>query len=133
MDQPNLSSNGSHNLSPARNVKIGFFHFGSGLADIIATGIWNRIMISDLGFSATPIGLLVSLRYFLAPLGVWAGRMSDRHAIGGYRRLFWIWSGRALMAISLALLGLSTAHIARGNEPTFGVWAAITSALLMFS
>src|SRR5215207_4802953 len=116
MDQPNLSSNGSHNLSPARNVKIGFFHFGSGLADIIATGIWNRVMISDLGFAAAPIGLLVALRYFLAPLGVWAGRMSDRHAVGGYRRLSWVWLGRAMMVLSLIALGLTTAGLARGTQ-----------------
>lgn len=121
------------NLPVGRNLKIGLFHLGSGMADVMATGVWNRIMISDLGFSATPIGLLVSLRYFLAPLGVWAGRMSDRHAVGGYRRLFWIWLGRALMTLSLVMLGLSTAHLARGAEATLTVWAAITAALLLFS
>jgi BCD family chlorophyll transporter-like MFS transporter len=103
------------------------------MADVMATGIWNRIMISDLGFSATPIGLLVSLRYFLAPLGVWAGRMSDRHAIGGYRRLFWIWSGRAMMVMSLLMLGISTANLARGAEAIPLVWLVITAALLLFS
>lgn len=121
------------NLSMGRNLKISLFHLGSGMADVMATGIWNRIMISDLGFSATPIGLLVSLRYFLAPLGVWAGRMSDRHAIGGYRRLFWIWSGRAMMVISLLMLGISTANLARGAEATPIVWLTITVALLLFS
>jgi MFS transporter, BCD family, chlorophyll transporter len=121
------------NLPIGRNLKIGLFHLGSGMADVMATGIWNRIMISDLGFSATPIGLLVSLRYFLAPLGVWAGRMSDRYAVGGYRRLFWIWMGRALMVLSLIMLGLSTAHIARGAAVGFETWAVLTIALLMFS
>lgn len=128
-----MSEQQSQNLPVGRNLKIGLFHLGSGMADVMTTGIWNRIMISDLGFSATPIGLLVSLRYFLAPLGVWAGRMSDRHAVGGYRRLFWIWLGRALMVLSLLMLGFSTAHLARGAEATFSVWAAITGALLLFS
>src|SRR5688572_2501058 len=121
------------NLSPARNVKIGFFHFGSGLADIIATGIWNRVMISDLGFAAAPIGLLVALRYFLAPLGVWAGRMSDRHAVLGYRRLFWVWSGRLMMVISIIMLGLVTADLARGVPADALRWATIIVSLLMFS
>lgn len=121
------------NLSVGRNLKLGLFHLGSGMADVISTGIWNRIMISDLGFSATPIGLLVSLRYFLAPLGVWAGRLSDRTVIGGYRRLFWVWLGRAMMAISIALLGLLTAHIARGNDATPAIWLGVTLALLLFS
>lgn len=128
-----MSEPQEQNLSIGRNLKIGLFHLGSGMADIISTGIWNRVMISDLGFSATPIGLLVSLRYFLSPLGVWAGRMSDRHMVGGYRRLFWVWLGRAMMAVSIALLGLLTAHIARGNDPTPVTWLFITLSLLLFS
>jgi BCD family chlorophyll transporter-like MFS transporter len=121
------------NLTIGRNVKIGLFHLGSGMADIVATGIWNRIMISDLGFSATPVSLLVSLRYFLAPLGVWAGRVSDRRTIGGYRRLFWIWLGRAMMVASILALGITTAHIARGNEATFAIWAILSISMLLFS
>src|SRR5690606_20329621 len=100
--------------------------------DIITTGIWNRIMSSDLGFNATPIGLLVALRYFLAPLGVWAGRMSDERAFGGYGRLFWIWLGRAMMAISIAGLGLITASIARGDVVDTIDWIVITAAMLLF-
>lgn len=128
-----MSEPQEQNLSVSRNLKIGLFHLGSGMADVVSTGIWNRIMISDLGFSATPIGLLVSLRYFLAPLGVWAGRMSDRRAVGGYRRLFWIWLGRAMMVISMVMLGLLTAHIARGNDATPVTWLLITLSLLLFS
>src|SRR5690606_20094628 len=121
------------NLTVARNLKIGLFHLGSGIADIMATGVWNRIMISDLGFSATPIGLLVSLRYFLAPVGIWAGRMSDRHAVLGYRRLFWVWLGRAMMVISLFALGLVTTTLARGAEATPAIWVVISVAMLLFS
>lgn len=121
------------NLTVARNLKISLFHLGSGIADIMATGVWNRIMISDLGFSATPIGLLVSLRYFLAPLGIWAGRMSDQRAVLGYRRLFWVWLGRAMMVISLFALGLVTTTLARGAEATPVIWAALSVAMLLFS
>lgn len=128
-----MSAQQEPNLSIGRNLKIGLFHLGSGMADVISTGVWNRIMISDLGFSATPIGLLVALRYFLAPLGVWAGRMSDRYVIAGYRRLFWVWLGRAMMALSILTLGLTTAHIARGNPATPVIWLAITLSLLLFS
>src|SRR4030095_7301606 len=119
-----MSEQQEPNLTTARNLKIGLFHLGSGMADVVTTGIWNRIMISDLGFSATPVGLLISLKYFLAPLGVWAGRKSDQGTIGGYRRLFWIWLGRAMMVIGMALLGFVTAYIARGNDATFAVWAS---------
>ncbi|GAB4530179.1 MAG: BCD family MFS transporter [Anaerolineae bacterium] len=99
----------------------------------MTTGVWNRIMISDLGFAATPIGLLVSLRYFLAPLGVWAGRLSDQQRVFGFRRLFWIWLGRALMVASVFILGFETASLARGQEATALVWLVLALALLLFS
>lgn len=103
------------------------------MADVMATGVWNRIMISDLGFSATPIGLLIALRYFLAPIGVWAGRVSDRQAIGGYHRLFWIYLGRAMMAGSVVTLGLVTTMLVRGAPATVWHWLGIGVSLLAFS
>lgn len=121
------------NLTPARNLKIGLFHLGSGMADIIATGVWNRVMISDLGFSAAPIGLLLALRYFLAPIGVWAGRVSDGRTLFGYRRLSWVWGGRLMMAVSILMLGLVTAELARGTPADAIRWLAITFSLLLFS
>ena len=122
------------NLSVLRNLKIALFHLGSGMADVLTTGVWNRIMISDLGFSATPIGLLVSLRYFLAPLGIWAGRVSDTRSIGGFRRLFWIWLGRGLMVLSTLMLGFVTAQLL-GNigDATPLQWLLLGIALLIFS
>jgi BCD family chlorophyll transporter-like MFS transporter len=103
------------------------------MADVLITGVWNRVMISDLGFQATPVALLASLRYFLAPISIWAGKMSDRHAIFGYPRLFWVWLGRTMMALSMVLLGLLTASIARGGDAGLAVWGGITGSMLLFS
>lgn len=128
-----MSEKQGRRLPLGRNIKIGFFHLGSGMADVITTGVWNRIMISDLGFAATPVGLLVSLRYFLAPLNIWAGRMSDRHRVLGFRRLFWVWFGRFLMAGSTIILGLQTASLMRGAEATALVWGILAGSLLLFS
>ncbi|MCB9453260.1 MAG: BCD family MFS transporter [Anaerolineaceae bacterium] len=123
----------SPHLPIKNNLKIALFHLGSGMADVITAGVWNRIMITDLGFAATPISLLVGLRYFLAPLGVWAGRISDERAVGGYRRLFWIWLGRLMMVTSILGTGLLTADLARGREATPMVWLLLTGSLLLFS
>ena len=126
-------------LSLARNLKIGLFHLGSGIADVLTTGVWNRIMISDLGFSATPVALLLSLRYFLIPIGIWSGEISDRRRFLGTRRLFWIWSGRALMLLGIALTGWQTAELARANllagsgQISSADWLILALALLLFS
>lgn len=126
-------------LSIGHNLKIALFHLGSGMADVLATGVWNRIMVADLGFSATFVGLLTGLRYFLAPVGVIAGRFSDTHTIGGFRRLFWIWLGRAMMAMSTVMLGFATAELVRraGVESAAAappvILAALVFSFLLFS
>lgn len=104
-------------LTILRNIKIGTFHIGSSLADILASGVWNRIMIKELGFAATPIALLLALRYFLAPLSIWVGRRSDVTNWRGYRRLPYVWGGRLVMALSYVLLGISTLELAGGYNP----------------
>jgi BCD family chlorophyll transporter-like MFS transporter len=119
-------------LSPARNTKIGFFHLGSGMADVLTSGVWNRIMITDLGVSATPVGLLVSLRYFLAPLGVWAGRISDRQSFLGFRRLFWVWLGRLMMVLSTFGLGYGTSELMRDANNGMS-WLFIVVSMVLFS
>ena len=127
------------NLSVGRNLKIGLFHLGSSMADIIITGLWNRIMISDLGYAATPISLLISLRYFLAPLGIWAGRISDQRSVGGFRRMFWIGLGRAMMAVGILILGIATTSLAQGGGmigmagKDAAQWIGIVLAILLFS
>lgn len=123
-----------NSLSVGRNIKIGFFHLGSGMADVLTTGVWNRIMISDLGFSSAVVGVLVGLRYFLAPLGIWAGSTSDRRQIFGFRRLFWIWGGRGLMALSTFGLGYGTAELARNlGDPQPAMWGLIVISMIAFS
>ncbi len=126
-------------LSLLRNVKIALFHLGSGIADVLTTGVWNRIMISDFGFSATPVALLLSLRYFLTPIGIWSGEMSDRHRLLGTRRLAWIWMGRLLMTIGILWTGWQTAEISRkfsqlgSTAITRSDWIVFAVALLLFS
>lgn len=134
-----MQNSNQPSLSIARNLKISIFHLGSGMADVLTTGVWNRIMVADLGFGAAIVGLLTGLRYFLAPLGVWAGRFSDTRAVGGYKRLFWIWLGRAMMAISTISLGFGTAELVEmaqngvtGQAP-FGLWALLIVSFLLFS
>jgi BCD family chlorophyll transporter-like MFS transporter len=112
-----------------RTVKIGTFHIGSSAVDLLVSGVWNRVMIVDLGMAAWPVALLSALRYFLAPLSLWAGHRADTHPIRGSRRLAYIWLGRALVLVSLPLLPLSTGLIARGSE--FG-WLLALLTFVMF-
>ena len=113
------------------------------MADVLTTGVWNRIMVADLGFSADlRRALLTGLRYFLAPLGVIAGRYSDTHTVGG------------LPAASLDLAGpghdgaqhgdtrlLATAELVRSSarlaqrirNTAWCFWLALVLSFLLFS
>ncbi|MCX7706625.1 MAG: BCD family MFS transporter [Anaerolineae bacterium] len=125
-----LSSRTSPGFSVARSFKLGSFHVGSSLGDLLTSAVWNRILISDLGVAAWPVALLSALRYFLAPLTLWAGHRSDTRPILGSRRVAYIWLGRLLMLLALPLLPLSVVAIARDAGSFLGWGLALVSFLL---
>lgn len=77
-----------------RGLRLGSFHIGSAMGDILVTSIWNRILITNFGIPATPVSLLIALRYLISPLSLWAGHMTDNKRILGFRRTPIIWLGR---------------------------------------
>jgi len=113
-----------------RAIKLGTFHVGSSIGDLLTSAVWNRVMIVDLGITAWPVAMLTALRYLLAPLTLWAGHRSDTRPIFGSRRIAYIWLGRLLMLISLPLLPLSTVAIAESASSPTGWGLAIVSFLL---
>jgi BCD family chlorophyll transporter-like MFS transporter len=117
-------------FSVRRSLKLGSFHIGSSLTDLLTSAVWNRVLITDLGVAAWPVALLSALRYFLAPLTLWAGHRSDTRPILGSRRVAYIWLGRLLMLLSLPLLPLSTVAIARETASPLGWALALLSFLL---
>jgi BCD family chlorophyll transporter-like MFS transporter len=127
----NSSAPAKKTLSLARNFKLGTFHIGSSLADVLGSGVWNRIMIYELGYAATPVGFLLALRYFLAPFAAWAGERSDHTNWYGYRRLPWVWSGRLAMVFGYWLVAFSTIELVRyGSEWWLGIVAGFVIASL---
>lgn len=130
--QANLENEAQEeNLSILRNMKIGMFNVGSALADLLGSGVWNRIMIADLGYPATPVSLLLGLNYFLSPLAVWVGQRSDYSNWRGYRRLPFVWGGRGLMAIGFLLLAFMTVELAETGNDIW--WLGIVLSLLLTS
>lgn len=112
-------------LQMGRTLKIGSFHLGSSLADLLLSAVWNRILITELSLAAAPVALLSALRYLLAPLSIWAGNRSDTHPIMGKYRLPYIWGGRLMMAIGLLLIPPSTLMLAEDPGSVSG-WLLAT-------
>ncbi|MCB0077340.1 MAG: BCD family MFS transporter [Anaerolineales bacterium] len=114
-----------------RLLKIGTFHLGSALSDILISGIWNRILIADMGLSAALVALLSALRYLIAPLTVWSGHRSDTKTFLGKRRLPYIYLGRLLTWLSLPLLPLSIMQFAKPDGAAIG-WALSPFIFLLY-
>ncbi|MBK8987699.1 MAG: BCD family MFS transporter [Chloroflexi bacterium] len=120
----------SRPFTTGRLLRLSSFHIGSAMGDILMTSIWNRVMITNFGIPATPVGLLIALRYLLSPLSLLAGHLSDTHPLLGYRRSVYIWFGRAMMVISLPLLGLSLVRFGAATTDVWGWLLALTSSLM---
>lgn len=100
------------------------------MGEILTASVWNRVMITDLGMWATPVGLLLALQYILIPVSLWAGHRSDVAPLWGWRRTGYIWLGRGLMVLSFPLLGLSIRTFDDGQMAAG--WALATAAFLLF-
>ena len=113
-----------------RGLRLSTFQIGSAMGDILVTSIWNRILIAQFGIPATPVGLLIALRYLISPLSLWAGHLTDNKTFFGLRRTPIIWTGRAMMVLSLPFLGLSVTELAGDTGSAAGWTFALISSLL---
>jgi len=113
-----------------RALRLSSFQIGSAMGDILVTSIWNRILISNFGIPATPVGLLIALRYLLSPLSLWAGNLTDSKRFLGLRRTPFIWLGRGLMVLSLPFLGLSVVRLGVSGSDAAGWLFALLSSLM---
>ncbi|MGB1250274.1 MAG: BCD family MFS transporter [Candidatus Promineifilaceae bacterium] len=128
IQQPASSS--TSYFSFPRTLRLSSFQIGSAMGEILTASIWNRVMISDLGMPATPVGLLLALQYILIPISIWAGHRSDTVKLWGRRRSSYIWLGRGIMLFAFPLLGVSIGRI-EANQLVSG-WAIATIAFLLF-
>jgi BCD family chlorophyll transporter-like MFS transporter len=98
----------SRPFSLGRIIRLSTFQIGSAMTDIFTAGVWNRIMISDFGIPAWPVGLLLALRYFMAPISLWVGHRSDTRLMLGWYRTSYIWLGRGMILVTFPIIGAST-------------------------
>lgn len=118
-------------FSLGRIIRLSSFQIGSAMADIFTAGVWNRIMISDLGVPAWPVGLLLALRYLMAPISLWVGHRSDTQPLRGWHRTSYIWLGRGMMLLAFPILGASTVRLERSaGDPL--AWAMLLISFLIY-
>ena len=110
-------------------VRLSLFQIGFGIMLGFVQDILNRVMIKELFLPATIALGLISLKELLAILGVkvWAGNLSDRHSIFGYRRMPYVLIG--LLSCIVSFILAPTAAYEVQLDGTGNLMSIIASAL----
>lgn len=95
----------SKDLPLGRLARLSLFQVSVGMALVLLNGTLNRVMIVELGVSATLVAAMVSLPLLFAPLRALVGHRSDIHVSAlGWRRVPYIFFGTMLQFGGLAIL-----------------------------
>ncbi len=108
-------------LPLARLLRLSLFQVSVGMALALMVGTLNRVMIVELGVSASLVALMVALPLVFAPFRALIGFKSDTHvSVLGWRRVPYIWfgsltqfGGLAIMPFALLILSGDT-HFPNG-------------------
>jgi len=80
--------------------RLGLFQMGLGMMSVLIFGVFNRILIKELGVPATLASIILAITLFVAPARVWFGQMSDTKKLWGYHRTGYVLIGAASLAIT---------------------------------
>ncbi len=95
----------SETLPLGRLLRLSLFQISVGMAVVLLTGTLNRVMIVELGVSATLVAMMVALPLVFAPFRAFLGFRSDTHRSAlGWRRVPYIWMGTLLQFGGLAIM-----------------------------
>jgi BCD family chlorophyll transporter-like MFS transporter len=88
-----------------RLLRLSLFQVSVGLAMVLLNATLNRVMIVELGISATLVSLMVALPLVFAPMRALIGHKSDNHrSFLGWKRVPYLWFGTLMQFSGLAIM-----------------------------
>lgn len=121
----------SPSLPLGRLVRLSAFQLSVGMAMVLLNGTLNRVMIVELGVTATLVAFMVSLPLLFAPLRALVGHRSDNHISAfGLRRIPYMFLGTGLLWAGLAVMPFAIILLSGDNRGP--EWLGHTSAALAF-
>ena len=119
-------------LPLGRLLRLSLFQVSVGMATVLLIGTLNRVMIVELGVSATVVALMVSLPIFFAPVRAIIGFKSDHHRSAlGWKRVPYILMGTMLQFGGLAIMPFALL-ILSGDTTGPEIMGPISAALAFF-
>jgi BCD family chlorophyll transporter-like MFS transporter len=124
-------------LPLSRLLRLSLFQVSVGMCLVLMVGTLNRVMIVELGVSASLVSIMVAVPLLFAPFRALIGFRSDTHRSQlGWKRVPFIYRGTmiqfgGLSIMPFALLVLSGGGNSAGMPPWVGQSAAALSFLLV--
>lgn len=114
-----------------KRFQLGLIHVAVAMTLVPINSTLNRVMIKELGISATLVAVLASLPYLFSPIQVVIGSFSDRHPVFGLRRTPYIVLGLALTVLGVMLAPQAAFLMAAGGTPAQW-WSGVGLGILTF-
>jgi MFS transporter, BCD family, chlorophyll transporter len=120
-------------LPLGRLLRLTLFQVAGGMAMVLLVGTLNRVMIVELGVSATLVAILIALPVLAAPFRTFIGFKSDHHKSAlGWRRVPYIWMGSLMMFGGLAMMPFALLLLSGDGELENSLLVGKISAALAF-
>tara|TARA_A100001011_G_C14273095_1_gene827922 strand:+ start:225 stop:1670 length:1446 start_codon:yes stop_codon:yes gene_type:complete len=114
-----------------RLIQLSLFQVSVGIGVVLLVGTLNRIMIVELGVSASVVAIMVGLPLLVAPFRAFIGFRSDTYkSVLGWRRVPFIWVGSILQFGGLSIMPF--ALILLSGDTHWPLWVGPISAGLAF-
>lgn len=115
-------------LRIANNIRLAIFPIGYALSGVLIGSTLNRIMIAELGYSATLVAIFFAIPLMISPIRVWVGYRSDAFPILGKRREPYILLGALL--IGLGIIAIVSIITRPGGNPM--LMGGVATAFLLY-
>ena len=124
----------SNEVPMSRLLRLSLFQVTVGMALVLLVGTLNRVMIVELGVSATLVSVMIALPILFAPLRALVGFKSDTHDSAlGLRRFPYIYRGTLLQFGGFAIMPFALLVLSGYGEAIDAPrWIGLSSAALSF-
>jgi BCD family chlorophyll transporter-like MFS transporter len=122
------------NLPLSRLLRLSLFQVCVGMALVLLIGTLNRVMIVELGVSASLVGVMIALPLVFAPFRTLIGFRSDTHRSAlGWRRAPFLYRGALLLFGGLSIMPFALLVLAGAGEAADApAWVGPIAAALAF-
>jgi len=123
----------SAGLPLSRLLRLSLFKVTMGITTALLIGTLNRVMIVELGVTASLVSLMLALPLLVAPFRAVTGYQSDTHQSAfGWKRVPYMWGGTLVQFLGLAFMPFALLALSGQGQTHLPSWLAQGVAAMAF-